>query len=101
MAYARKKEATINLRVDTSQLALIDEATSLQKKDRTNFILDVVYREAVNVILDRRLFTLDEQSFSEFENILNAAPRELPKLKALLQKKPAWEKEKTKGSIKK
>lgn len=92
MAHALKKEATINLRVDASQLALIDKATSLQKKDRTSFILDIVYREAINVLLDRRLFLVDEQQFDEFENILNSAPRDLPKLKALLLKKAPWEK---------
>jgi len=37
MAHTGKKEATINLRVDSTQLALIDKATSLQKKDRTKF----------------------------------------------------------------
>jgi len=92
MAYTRKKEATINLRIEPSQLAMIDKATRLQNKDRTSFILDVAYREAINVLLDRRLFLLDEEQFNEFENILNSEPRDLPKLKALLQKKAPWEK---------
>ncbi len=89
MTHARKKAATINLRVDAAQLAFIDKATALQKKDRTSFILDLVYQEAINIMLDRRLFLLDEKKFNEFESILNSTPKDLPKLKALFGEKPS------------
>lgn len=92
MALAPKKAATINLRIDATQLAMIDKAIALQKKDRTSFILDLAYQEAINVVLDRRLYLLDEDGFNRFESILNSAPRDLPALKALLLKKAPWEK---------
>lgn len=92
MEFSPKKEPkSINLRINSAKLALIDKATSLQKKDRTNFILDAAYKAAVNVILDRRLFLVDEQLFDKIENILNSPPQDLPKLKALLRKRAPWE----------
>ena len=89
---SRKKSEVINIRVDTSQLALIDKATAILKKDRSSFILDVVNREAIDAILDRRLFLLDEAQYNELERIFNSPARKLPRLKALLHKKAAWEK---------
>jgi len=46
----------------------------------------------VNVTLDRRLFLLDEDQWDTLESILDAPPKALPKLAALLNKKAPWNK---------
>ncbi len=54
-------------------------------------ILDVVCREAENVLLDQRLFQLDEQTFDEFEKMLEQPVEGRPKLDALLKEKAPWD----------
>ena len=88
----RKSDATINLRVPARTRDLIDSAATLTGKSRTEFVLDSAAREAMHVLLDQRLFTLDPDVFDAFMARLDA-PSEPPEgLKALMREKDPWEK---------
>lgn len=84
------KTAPINMRVEPSQHALLTKAAELLHKDRSTFILDVACREAENVLLDQRLFQLDQENFEAFEAALTAPIPENAKLKALLREPAPW-----------
>ena len=86
------KTAPINMRVEPSQQALLTKAAALLHKDRSAFILDIACREAENVLLDQRLFQLNQEEFKAFEAALTAPMPENAKLKALLQEPSPWEK---------
>lgn len=86
------KTAPINMRVEPAQQALLSKAARLLHKDRTAFILDVACREAENVLLDQRLFQLDEDAFAKFEAALSAPIPENQQLKALLEEPSPWDK---------
>ncbi len=86
------KTAPINMRVEPRQHALLTKAAALLHKDRSAFILDVACREAENVLLDQRLFQLNENDFKAFDAALIAPIPENAKLKALLNEKSPWEK---------
>lgn len=85
------KTAPINMRVEPSQHALLTKAAAVLHKDRTAFILDVACREAENVLLDQRLFYLEEGEFNSFEAALNAPLPDNERLKALLAEASPWE----------
>ncbi|MBQ0758424.1 MAG: hypothetical protein ACJAU3_001029 [Zhongshania sp.] len=85
------KSAPINMRVEPSQHALLTKAAALLHKDRSAFILDVACREAQNVLLDQRLFQLNEQDFVVFEQALTAPITENAALKALLKEPSPWQ----------
>ena len=85
------KSAPINMRVEPSQHALLTKAASILHKDRTTFILDVACREAENVLLDQRLFYLNEEQFASFEAALVAPVPINSKLKTLLSEPSPWE----------
>lgn len=85
------KTAPINMRVEPAQHALLTRAAALLHKDRTAFILDVACREAENVLLDQRLFQLNDEDFQAFEAALSAPIPENPRLKALLNEPAPWE----------
>jgi uncharacterized protein (DUF1778 family) len=82
----------ISLRTRPAQLNLIDRAAAARGKDRTAFMLEASCREAENVLLDRRLFQLDEDAWNRFTAALDAPPEANPALAALLARKPLWEK---------
>ena len=91
MQGAIKREAPINLRALPAQRALIDRASQLTGKSRTDFVLEAACREAENVLLDQRLFILDEAGFAAFEAALSAPVKDNPALRRLLTTPAPWE----------
>ena len=86
------KTAPINMRVEPGQHALLTRAAALLHIDRSTFILDVACREAENILLDQRLFQLNEQDFAAFEAALEAPVTDSAKLKELMKAQAPWEK---------
>ena len=83
--------SNINLRVKPHARSLIDRACAITDKSLTDFVLDAACREAEDVLLDRRLFNLDETAYQAFVHALDAPTRRHPELKELLSRKPLWE----------
>lgn len=92
---ARKTPATrgvVNLRIGQETRQLIDDAAASLGKTRTEFMVDTARRKAVDVLLDRRVFVLKPHDFESFVAALDGKPDPDPKLRALLARKPVWEK---------
>lgn len=85
------KTAPINMRVEPGQRALLTKAAAMLNKDRSAFILDVACREAENVLLNQRLFQLDDDAFAAFTAGLEASAPANEKLKSLLTSPSPWE----------
>ncbi len=85
------RTAPINMRVEPSQQALLTKAAALVNKDRTSFILEVACREAENILLDQRLFQLDDSAFLAFEEALDRPVPPNAKLKNLLSEASPWD----------
>lgn len=75
------RTAAINLRAMPDQRDLIDYAAELLGKSRSDFMLESACNMAKNVILDRTVFQLEEQSFNQFLSAL-----EQPMNEAVLEK---------------
>ena len=86
------RSTNINIRVAPAQRNLIDQAASLSNKTRTEFILDAVTRAAKDAILDQVLFRVSAEQFLEFQRLLDSPPSSNERLKALISRKPRWEK---------
>jgi uncharacterized protein (DUF1778 family) len=83
-------KGVVNLRLAAETRRLIDEAAAALGKTRTDFMVESARREALDVLLDRRLFRLAPQDFDAFATALDAPPAPDPKLRALLRRVPAW-----------
>ena len=88
---AARRGSTINLRVETETRDLIDHAASVLGKTRTEFMIDTARRHAIDVLLDQRLFVLDDVQHAAFVAALDAPPKAGPKLTALMRKTPLWD----------
>ncbi len=86
-----RERISINLRTDARSRDLIDLAAEALGKNRSEFMLEAARREATEVILDRRLFLLDDQAFRRFTTALDALPTENPRLRRLLRTRAPWE----------
>lgn len=87
----RLRAENINLRVSRRQKTLIDGAADALGRNRSDFMLDVVCREAESVLLERCYFNLGEEAFQRFTAMLDNPPANNPALTQLLKRKPSWE----------
>ena len=84
-------KGSINLRIETQTRQLIDDAAAVLGKTRTEFMIESARRQAIDVLLDQRLFSLAPDRFDAFVQALDAPPAPGPKLRALLRRVPAWQ----------
>lgn len=84
-------KASVNLRIEANTRRLIDDAAAVVGKTRTEFMVDSARRQAVEVLLDQRLFALDPARHEAFVQALDGPPAPGPKLRSLLRRVPAWE----------
>lgn len=87
-------KGSINLRIETHTRQLIDDAAAILGKTRTEFMFESAPRQAIDVLLDQRLFTLDSERHDAFMHALDNPPARGPKLRSLLRRVPAWQKQK-------
>jgi uncharacterized protein (DUF1778 family) len=85
------RDVTINLRANRRQRALIDRAAQSLGKNRSDFMLEAACRAADAILLDRRIFSLDEKAYKRFTAALDKPPADNPKLRRLLSSRAPWE----------
>jgi uncharacterized protein (DUF1778 family) len=85
------RTAPINIRARHTQRELIDRAAAAQHKSRSDFILEAACKEAENVLLDQRLFLLDERQVAEFAAALRQGMAGNRQLETLLSRPAPWE----------
>jgi uncharacterized protein (DUF1778 family) len=92
---AKKQSASsvINLRADAATRALIDRAASALGQTRTEFMLATARSRATEVLLNQRLFVLNHSDWASLVSALDAPVPPNPKLKALLARKPIWDRQ--------
>jgi uncharacterized protein (DUF1778 family) len=85
-------KGSINLRIEASTRQLIDDAAAILGKTRTEFMIETARRQAIDVLLDQRLFVLNSERYDAFMHALDNPPAPGPKLRSLLRRVPAWRK---------
>ena len=60
-------------------------------QSRSTFILERSVQAAEAVLLDQRLFVVDDATHDAFEAALDAPVKDNPKLAALLRKRAPWD----------
>ena len=83
----------INLRASHEQKTLIDRAASCLGKSRTEFILDTTRKVAEQVLIDRRLYLLDDEQFAAFEAALAGPAEPSAALRKTMNTPPPWKEE--------
>ena len=92
MAETQNRAAPINIRARSTQRNLIDTAAAILNKNRSDSMLEAACREAENVLLDQRLFLVDDDAWQAFETLIDAPVKDNLALRKLLNDKAPWEK---------
>ena len=85
-------KGSINLRIEANTRQLIDDAAAILGKTRTEFMVESARRQAIDVLVDQRLFVLDPARYAAFVHALDNPPAPGPKLRSLLRRVSAWQK---------
>ena len=87
---ASNRDITLNIRARKAQRDLIDEAAALLGTSRSDFMLSAACRNAEEILLEKRVFSLGDEDFKLFEQMLDMPPSDNPGLKSLLDVKTPW-----------
>lgn len=86
-----KRDTTLNIRVSSTVVELIDRAASIAGKTRSAFVLESASQSAKDVLLDQTLFPLGEEQYDAFLNILDNPAQPTEALRRLMKEEAPWE----------
>ena len=80
------KTQRLELRLTEEQNTLIRAAAAHESRSISDFVLSTATLEAQRRLADQRFFILNEEDHARFEEILEASPRNDPKLRRLFDR---------------
>ena len=86
-----RKDDVIQIRASAETKAMLNRAAALRGQKLSEFMLDSARRQAEEAILDQRVFFLDEKAHAAFVKMLDEPAKPNKALKALMSRKPAWQ----------
>ena len=91
MTQSARKDDIIQIRAPAETKAMLNRAAALRGQKLSEFMLDSARRQAEEAILDQRVFFLDAKAHEAFLAMLDAPPKPNKALRALMARKPAWQ----------
>lgn len=82
---------TLNVRIRTSDRALIDQAAALLHKSRTDFVIEAARHAAEEALLDRTLFVSSPADYAAFLERLDAPPQPNASLEETMRARAPWD----------
>jgi len=90
---AKPSSGPMSFRMDSETRALVDRAAAIAGQNRTDFMLTALRERATEVLLDQRLFILNDADWTAFVDRLDNPLPPNAKLKALMARTPLWDRE--------
>jgi uncharacterized protein (DUF1778 family) len=80
----------VDLRMTPAAKRTLQRAAAVSNKTLTEFLLDIGLNAAFDTLADRRVFQLDGKQWAKFMRELATPPKNNPRLRKLLARRPAW-----------
>ena len=91
MSKARTATSILSVRVSPDERALLDAAAEERRTSVSDFVRRAAVEAAEMEILNRSNVVIPAESWEAFEAWAARPAEDLPGLKALMQRKPTWE----------
>lgn len=88
---AERRSEKLDFRVSPSAKAKLQAAAAITNCSVSDFIMASALSRAEDALADRTVFRLDAKTWEAFQMALDAPPRPLPRLKALLSEPSPFE----------
>lgn len=85
-----RKDDVIQIRASAATKAILNRAAAMRGQKLSEFMLESARVRAEEIILDQRLFALDDEAYNEFLTMLDKAPVPDKAIRARMKRKPAW-----------
>jgi uncharacterized protein (DUF1778 family) len=85
-AVMERRTEKLDFRISKAAKIKLQAAASVSHRAVSDFVLESALSKAEETLADRRTFGLDDEAWDAVQDALDAPPRALPKLKALLNK---------------
>ena len=92
-ASARKHAHPLALRLDHSDVAIIDRAARVKGRSRTEFMRDSAVQAAEAVLLENALIRMSDAGFKTFSKLLQKAPTVSREMVKLLKRPAPWDRD--------
>jgi uncharacterized protein (DUF1778 family) len=79
-----RRTEKLDVRVSRSTKAKLQAAASASHRSMSDFVLESALSRADEMLADRHVFALDADTWSNFQAALDAPPRQLHRMRALL-----------------
>ena len=86
-----RKDDIIQIRASAETKAMLNRAAQLRGQKLSEFMLESARRQAEEAILGQRVFFLDAKAHDAFLAQLDAPAKPNAALRALMARKPAWQ----------
>jgi uncharacterized protein (DUF1778 family) len=87
---AESRSERVDLRMTRAAKRTLQQAAMVKNKTLTEFLLDTGLNAAFDALADRRVFQLDAKRWDAFMAALAKPPKNNPRLRKLLARKPKW-----------
>ena len=87
---AESRSERVDLRMTPAAKRTLQQAATVRNKTLTEFLLDTGLNAAFDTLADRRVFQLDAKRWNAFMAALAKPPKNNPRLRKLLARKPKW-----------
>ncbi len=81
---ATTRSEKLDLRVTPEDKRVLQQAAAASRRSVSEFVLESALARAEETLPDRTRFVLNEEQWQAFNAILDAPPRDLPRLRRLL-----------------
>lgn len=82
---AERRSEKLDVRVSPSAKAKLQAAAAVSRRSMSDFVVESALSKAEETLAERQIFGLDAERWTEFLEALDAPPRSLPRMKALLE----------------
>lgn len=89
---SQNKREALNIRIKPEERDLIDRAAKIQRKSRTDFVLEAACRAAEEALFDQLIITVDPKAYTNFLTRLDMPPRPNDRLQKTMQTVAPWDK---------
>jgi len=88
---ASRKDVRFAMRLRSDLDRMIRDAAAATGRSMTDFVTEAAVERATDVLIDRRMFWLDETAWAEFTDILDRPAQPVPGLTELLGQRAPWD----------
>ena len=82
---AERRTEKLDVRVSPAAKANLQAPASASHRSMSDFVMESALSRAEEMLVERRIFALNAEKWTEFQYALDAPTRPLPRLKALLE----------------